>query len=284
MNPKRVSLLRWVLDFRGGPPRPPCQWSWWHWAASDALPSQHCAPRAGMPLRMQTDPKGGDARELHKIGSSRPKWSEFFGEFKTSEVPGALPKLQNETFLLPTSSITHYLAMEVAGVYESARGKTSLIIHHSHNTARQFLSGYTQGFKEKSYLKFMFPNKSRSPLHSVKTGPWIENKIFLKQFQYRCLSEANFSSRKNAPRFAYVLCWFGQGQFFLHSCPLCRRKIPMHLKTSVLRTYFQKCLPEGQQPRDNSPGLKSQIHYHRPGYYFTMLFHRRLHVNTHLPL
>jgi len=105
--------------------------------------------------------------------------------------------------------------------------------------------------KKKSYLKFTCQNESRSPLHSTKLDLELKKKIFLKQFQYRCSSEVNFSCRENAPQLAYVLRWFGQRQLLLHGCLLFRSQTLMHLKTSVLRTYFQKCSPEGQQPRES---------------------------------
>lgn len=67
----------------------------------------------------------------------------------------------------------------------------------------------------------------------------MENKLFLKQFQREPSSVWT--------RAALV----GQGEFFLHSYLVFKRK-PQNIS---VRTYFQKCLPEGQgqQPRPETP-------------------------------
>lgn len=149
-------------------------------------------------------------------------------------------------------------------MYLSARGKTILVIHHSHNTATQFLSKYTQGllFVFLNYLKFTFQHKSRSPLRSMQTRLWIEKKMFPKHFQYRCLSKAHFSLRGNSPWFAVSLCAatilfaelsFSEGK---HQCTSKSQYEEPISKTVCLKA------------RGDSPALKSQIHHHRLGYYF----------------
>lgn len=134
-------------------------------------------------------------------------------------------------------------------MYLSARGKMILVIHHSHNTATQFIFEYTQGllFVFLNYLKFTFQYKYRSPLQSMKTRLWTENQTFLKQFQYRCLSEANFKLRGNSP-WAAVL---GSDDFLSNK----NINVPQNLSVKSLLLKLFAWRPAGQrwQPSPEIP-------------------------------
>lgn len=110
--------------------------------------------------------------------------------------------------------------------------------YHSHNTATQFISKYTQDLLFCfffNYLKLMFQYKSRSPPHSMKTRLWIEKKMFRKHFQYRCLSKGWFQLERELS----LVCSVGLGSDnSFCTAFLFRGKTSMHLKISVWRAYF----------------------------------------------
>lgn len=190
-TPGRASERRWSP---GGISR---LWALSHlpvwWEHPNPLPEGPVVVLGGLPHPKMTLAHWGHQEHLATAGKGqagprcccRPVHPESPGEFKnfrgmwcTSEIlKWNIPSFHQ----VPTPRV---VSSRCCNTHGSARGTASPVTQYPQHTAWQLLHRVYTGFlKKKSYLKFTFPGKFRSPLHSIQSAQRTQNKIFLKQFQ-----------------------------------------------------------------------------------------------------